>query len=77
MRSPNVLGYPSSLVLVRSNENIDVGIGSHNVLIESRRTSEGVYFRYYSPHSSISTHVFSQLASPLSAPRSIVDTYIL
>lgn len=77
LRSPNAYAFPSSLVLITTLSHLDSSIESRHVLIESRRVSDGVYFRFSSNQSLPSQTAFSLLASPMSPNRNLVDTYIL
>lgn len=77
MRSPNAYAIPSVFVLVRDGYSVNTGADSNSCLVESRRDENGIYFHFISGHTLSNEFIFSQLATPVSAPRSIVDTYIV
>ena len=77
MRSPNAFLYSAPFVLVRAGASIDSDVSSPLVLVESRRDSNGIYFHYTESHALGYTLSFSQLVAPTTAPRSLVETYIV
>lgn len=77
MPSPNAYYFDYQFVLVPSIANLNDLAGYSTVLIESRRTKEGIYFHFISNHTLDSAISFSVLATPNHPPREQIETSIV